>query len=158
MITGAKSCVRVLGVLIPLSVVACNAPPKDPPVDVAATASARPAAAAEVPVSPSSNAATAGPAATTGGAASAPAPPATPAAPAAAESADKGSGCKSDADCRMYTSYCSEAPCVCRVFTKGEPDPHCTGNVRCFANPCLKKAARCQSGACVLTQASSTDK
>jgi len=80
-----------------------------------------------------------------------------PSASAAASSisaAEAGAGaCASDDDCRTWSSYCSEAPCGCRVVAKGEAEPKCLGpsTVRCFANPCMGKAARCQNGACVLT-------
>jgi hypothetical protein len=41
------------------------------------------------------------------------------------------------------------------VLAARDPDPRCLGDaaskVRCFADPCMNKAARCQSGACVLT-------
>jgi hypothetical protein len=63
--------------------------------------------------------------------------------------------CASDDDCRTVSSYCAEAPCACRVVSARQPEPRCLGaaasNVRCFADPCMNKAARCQSGACVLT-------
>jgi len=64
--------------------------------------------------------------------------------------------CATDDDCRTFSSYCAEAPCACRVVSARDPAPKCLGaspstNVRCFADPCMNKAARCQSGACVLT-------
>lgn len=63
--------------------------------------------------------------------------------------------CATDDDCRTFSSYCAEAPCACRVVSASDPPPRCLGaapsNVRCFADPCMNKAARCQSGACVLT-------
>ena len=74
--------------------------------------------------------------------------------PASASSAATGapSGCTSDDDCRTWSSYCREAPCVCRVFAKSEAEPRCSsaGNVTCFVDPCMKKAAACQGGRCVL--------
>jgi len=62
-------------------------------------------------------------------------------------------GCQSDDDCQTWSSYCTEAPCVCRVYAKDEPEPRCrsrAGNVSCFVDPCMKKAAACQEGRCVL--------
>jgi len=117
--------------------VACNTPPKDPPRD-----------GADGPIAPVR------PATTASGTASAatPTPPAT--ASAAPVASGRPSGCSSDADCRTFSSYCAEAPCACRVLTKNEGDPRCLGSgvrVSCFVDPCMKKAAHCQSGACVLT-------
>ena len=62
------------------------------------------------------------------------------------------SGCSVDDDCRTWSSYCQEAPCGCRVLAKTAPDPRCAGpgNVACFADPCMNKAAACQDGRCVL--------
>jgi hypothetical protein len=63
--------------------------------------------------------------------------------------------CASDEDCRTWSSYCAEAPCVCRVFTKTEPQLACASanTVTCFVDPCMKKAAACQGGRCVLVMA-----
>ncbi len=64
--------------------------------------------------------------------------------------------CTSDADCRTWSSYCKDAPCVCRVLTKDQPDPQCAGageRVMCFADPCMRKAAACQDGRCALVVA-----
>ncbi|MBX3225201.1 MAG: hypothetical protein KF795_32090 [Labilithrix sp.] len=60
--------------------------------------------------------------------------------------------CSADADCRTWSSYCHDAPCVCRALAKDEPDPRCSGpgNVACFADPCMNKAGACQEGRCVL--------
>jgi len=46
---------------------------------------------------------------------------------------------------------------VCRVYARGEGEPRCSGagNVNCFADPCMKKAAACQDGRCVLVMGSS---
>ena len=71
------------------------------------------------------------------------------------QSAASTGSCATDDDCRTFSSYCAEAPCACRVVSASDPAPRCLGaapsNVRCFADPCMNKAARCQSGACVLT-------
>lgn len=82
-------------------------------------------------------------------------PPATASAPAPTVPPASSGSCTKDDDCRTFASYCAEAPCACRVLSAGDPAPRCLGaaasNVRCFADPCMSKAARCQSGACVLT-------
>jgi hypothetical protein len=148
------SVVVLLGMM---GVGACNTPAKDPPADVpvgtgvaSATAPSTPAASAAPTVAAS--------------AAPTPTPSVTASAsPSAASSAKTpaGKGCASDADCRTWSSYCAEAPCACRVLTKSEGDPKCLGagpKVNCFADPCMNKAARCQSGACVLTARGATEK
>ena len=70
-------------------------------------------------------------------------------------SAPASTACTKDDDCRLFSSYCQEAPCACRALGSRDPSPRCLGdaasNVRCFADPCMKKAAQCQSGACVVT-------
>jgi hypothetical protein len=75
-------------------------------------------------------------------------------APPASASASA-SACTKDDDCRLFSSYCAEAPCACRALAPRDPSPSCLGDagstVRCFADPCMSKAAHCQSGACVLT-------
>jgi len=125
----------------------CNTPAKDPPADVpvgTATASPTATATASAPSASPTPSASAAPSAI----ASAKAPPA-------------GKACTSDADCRTWSSYCAEAPCACRVLTKSEGDPKCLGagpKVNCFADPCMNKTARCQSGACVLTAKGATEK
>jgi hypothetical protein len=64
--------------------------------------------------------------------------------------------CRTDADCRTFSSYCREAPCVCRVLAKDAPDPPCgKPNVACFADPCMRKTAACQDGRCALVMAPS---
>jgi hypothetical protein len=90
--------------------------------------------------------------------ATAPAPSSSSSSPASASAlapASAPASCTTDADCRLFSSYCEEAPCACRALLSRDPSPTCLGNaapkVRCFADPCMKKAAHCQSGACVLT-------
>lgn len=69
----------------------------------------------------------------------------------AVASATKPSACTSDGDCTTHSSYCADTPCACQVLTKGEAAPKCSGApVNCFVDPCMRKAAACQSGACVL--------
>lgn len=124
--------VSSFGVLV-ATALACNAPPKEPRDGAATTA-------------PSSLPASASPSAL----ASAP-----PAAPAPASP----SGCATDADCHLFSSYCPDSPCGCRALSATEPDPACAGSkVRCFADPCMRKAAQCQSGKCVVVAANVTAK
>lgn len=60
-------------------------------------------------------------------------------------------GCKSDGDCTTHASYCADAPCACQATMKTEDTRACTGGtVNCFADPCMRKAAACQNGTCVL--------
>ena len=151
---GVRRSAFAMRVFVPLlccvaaaAALACNAPPKDPPRDgadagsVAVVPAATSAGPVAVPaVAPDSGAAPATPSS---------AGTRTPAPPAA-----KPAACAGDADCRTYSSYCQEAPCACRVLARNEGDPKCLGSgpkVSCFVDPCMKKAARCQSGACVLT-------
>lgn len=145
----------------------CNTPAKDPPADVpvgTATASATPTAPPTATATVTATAtATATPAASATATPAASATPSGSAAPSAVASAKAPGGkvCTSDAECRTWSSYCAEAPCACRVLTKSEGDPKCLGagpKVNCFADPCMNKAARCQSGACVLTAKNATAK
>jgi hypothetical protein len=76
-------------------------------------------------------------------------------APSASAPSASASACTKDDDCRLFSSYCAEAPCACRALGPRDPNPSCLGDagskVRCFVDPCMSKAAHCQSGACVLT-------
>lgn len=75
---------------------------------------------------------------------------ATPSA-ATATGAPTVAGCKSDGDCTTHASYCADAPCACQVLASTENKRACTGGtVSCFADPCMRKAAACQDGTCVL--------
>jgi hypothetical protein len=57
--------------------------------------------------------------------------------------------CRSDADCRTFSDYCTG--CDCRALATTDKDPVCPGpGVQCFVDPCLNKTARCDSGRCVL--------
>jgi hypothetical protein len=124
-------------------VLACNTPPRE-----AHDGSAVPAPASAAPSAP-------GPAPAGASASPSAHASALPSASPSAAPAASGSKCSADADCRTWSSYCQEAPCACRVLASSEPDPKCLGTgatkVRCFADPCLRKVASCQSGACVLT-------
>ena len=139
----------------------CNTPAKDPPADVpVGTAPASPTASltatATAPATAPATATTRAPTASPTPSASA-----APSAIASAKAPPAGKACASDADCRTWSSYCAEAPCACRVLTKSEGDPKCLGagpKVNCFADPCMNKTARCQSGACALTAKGVTEK
>lgn len=74
------------------------------------------------------------------------------AAPSSSTTAAAPPGCAADNDCRTAASYCTDAPCACRVLNKGESAPRCNGaeTVRCLVDPCGKKSAVCQEGHCVL--------
>ncbi len=55
--------------------------------------------------------------------------------------------CTTDADCRLFSDYCTG--CDCRVLSTDTADPECAGpGVRCFADPCGGKAAACVHGQC----------
>ncbi len=57
--------------------------------------------------------------------------------------------CVTDADCRLLSDYCDG--CACRALTKTDADPVCKGKVvPCFADPCQRKVAVCQTGTCVV--------
>lgn len=59
--------------------------------------------------------------------------------------------CQADAECRMFSSYCADAPCGCRALGPGEGDPVCAGpKVQCLINPCQWSVARCEQGTCVV--------
>jgi len=65
--------------------------------------------------------------------------------------APTGPKCRSDADCRLFSDYCTG--CDCRALVTGEPAPYCEGpGVRCFADPCMDHAAVCSlpEGKCVV--------
>jgi hypothetical protein len=55
--------------------------------------------------------------------------------------------CLSDADCRLFSSYCDV--CECKPLSSSQPDPLCGGEVvQCFSDPCLDQAAVCVAGQC----------
>ena len=55
--------------------------------------------------------------------------------------------CTTDADCRLFSDYCTG--CDCRSLSTNDPDPTCPGpGVRCFADPCMNKTAVCLNGLC----------
>ena len=145
--------------LVPLLAVVfaagCSTPPKDPNVDDNKKEVKKdPLASTAQPADPKNM-----PLPQTSGAPSSSLPP-TPtasssatAAPSTSAGLGKSSACTTDADCRTFSSYCSESPCACRVLSKSDPDPTCVGagpKVQCLVNPCGQKAAHCQSNVCVL--------
>jgi hypothetical protein len=61
------------------------------------------------------------------------------------------SGCQARADCRLFSSYCTSAPCQCFALARGDHDPACSsGTQTCIVDPCANKTVDCQAGACVL--------
>lgn len=63
-----------------------------------------------------------------------------------------GGGCTTRTDCRLYSSYCTSAPCQCLALRRDAVDPPCVvGMQTCIVDPCLNKAADCVSGMCVVT-------
>jgi hypothetical protein len=57
--------------------------------------------------------------------------------------------CRSDADCRTFSDYCTG--CDCRALSVGQKDPVCPGpGVQCFVDPCLNQQAHCTGGICQL--------
>jgi hypothetical protein len=60
--------------------------------------------------------------------------------------------CTVDTDCRAVADYCTG--CDCRVLAASAPDPTCDGpGVKCFADPCMGKVARCEAGTCTTAAA-----
>jgi hypothetical protein len=60
--------------------------------------------------------------------------------------------CVTDADCRLFSDYCTG--CDCRALASNQPDPVCSGGgVACFVDPCFNKVATCQAGSCVASTA-----
>ena len=58
--------------------------------------------------------------------------------------------CRSDADCRLFSDYCTG--CDCRALASNAPDPTCPGpGVQCLVDPCEGKRAACKQGACVVS-------
>ena len=58
------------------------------------------------------------------------------------------SECTKDSDCRVEADYCTGCNCVALAPT--ESVAACSGpGVRCFADPCMTKTAKCSSGQCI---------
>lgn len=61
--------------------------------------------------------------------------------------ADERGGCTVDDDCELFSDYCTG--CDCRALAKDDPIPECgLPGVRCFADPCMNKVAKCVEGRC----------
>lgn len=64
------------------------------------------------------------------------------------QSATTRATCSSDADCSLMADYCTGCDCV--ALAKGQSIAPCSGpGVRCLADPCASKHAKCTSGHCV---------
>jgi len=62
----------------------------------------------------------------------------------------KPGSCTTSADCRLEADYCTG--CDCRALSTNQNLPACSGpGVKCFADPCMNKAAACVDGACQVT-------
>ena len=59
--------------------------------------------------------------------------------------------CQTVGDCRLYSSYCSTAPCQCLALGRNDPDPPCTGTqMTCIVDPCTNARLACGGGRCIL--------
>jgi hypothetical protein len=59
--------------------------------------------------------------------------------------------CQTASDCRLFSSYCSTAPCQCLPLGRDQPDPPCSGqSMSCFVDPCHNKQADCLVGRCAV--------
>jgi hypothetical protein len=57
-----------------------------------------------------------------------------------------------NADCRLFPSYCATAPCVCLAVSRHDPLPRCTGGmVTCLVDPCRGRTASCVGGSCAVS-------
>ena len=53
--------------------------------------------------------------------------------------------------CRLFSVYCSLAPCTCVSLPSTEPDPACdAGTVSCVVDPCGGKTAACTASGCAV--------
>jgi hypothetical protein len=69
----------------------------------------------------------------------------------AAPDGPNGGQCGSANDCKLFSSYCQQNPCVCIPLPKNQPNPSCMGKmVTCFVDPCLNKMPACDAGTCVV--------
>jgi hypothetical protein len=63
--------------------------------------------------------------------------------------------CVTNADCRLFSDYCTG--CDCRALARGQADPECPGpGVSCLRDPCEGEAAECRQGLCIVAGATST--
>ena len=71
-------------------------------------------------------------------------------APSSCDHVAPAAGCRANADCRLFSDYCTG--CECRSLPTGAADPTCNGpGVQCFVDPCQGKSAVCTNGACVVS-------
>jgi hypothetical protein len=82
-----------------------------------------------------------------------PAPSAAPSASASSAPPPASTTCTNDGDCSTFSSYCGDLPCACLPYltTGGAPKCNQPNAVKCFVDPCQRKAAACQEGKCVVT-------
>ena len=60
-----------------------------------------------------------------------------------------GGACRTDADCRTFSDYCTG--CDCRALSVDQKDPVCPGpGVQCFVDPCMNQTAICLAGRCAI--------
>lgn len=53
-------------------------------------------------------------------------------------------GCVTAGECRLFSSYCDNAPCQCLALLKTAKDPVCMGSkVTCLLDPCKNRQAGC---------------
>jgi hypothetical protein len=68
----------------------------------------------------------------------------------AADLSRASASCQAATDCRLYSSYCSTAPCQCLAIGRGDVDPPCVGtHMSCIVDPCANERADCSNGRCV---------
>ncbi|MEO1336017.1 MAG: hypothetical protein AAFV29_10250, partial [Myxococcota bacterium] len=59
--------------------------------------------------------------------------------------------CIRNDDCRTFSDYCGG--CNCEAIGVDDEDPMCSGEkVKCVADPCMNKVARCVEGQCIVTE------
>ena len=64
--------------------------------------------------------------------------------------------CRTDADCRTFSDYCTG--CDCRALSTCAKDPVCSGpGVRCLVDPCRDKRAVCLAGRCTVRPVGACD-
>jgi hypothetical protein len=62
-----------------------------------------------------------------------------------------GDECVTNDDCRLFSSSCESAPCVCIPLPADDPDPPCNGQmIQCIEDPCDGKAPICSNGWCTV--------
>ncbi len=58
------------------------------------------------------------------------------------------SACQTRTDCRLFSSYCKDAPCQCIALGTNEVTPTCTATVSCNTDPCHDRLPACTNGIC----------